>query len=150
MRVMVVVPPLAERQQRHPPVVRRIVARLEAPRSPLVGRRVHEPGGVQTDGRAEKDSPEHVRDAAVGEEPRANEDVGGPVPPGKRDVDAIASQIRYIAREDGGIVIQTRAAEDPAGVGPPRALSRRMRIALAIRVLVVDAMRGHPEDWTAL
>src|SRR3954464_5161461 len=65
-------------------------------------------------------------------------------------MDSIASQVGHVAGEYGGIVMQTRATEDPAGVGPPRAFPRRMRIALAIRVLVVDAMGGHPEDWTAL
>src|SRR5688572_30393710 len=68
MRVVVVVPPLAEGKQRHPPVVRRIVARREPAGSPDVRRRVHEPGAVQAEGRAEEDAPEHVRDAAEGEE----------------------------------------------------------------------------------
>ena len=105
---------------------------------------------MKTDGRAEKDPPEHVRDAAVGEQPETDDDVRGPVPPRQRQVDAIAGQVRHVAREHGGIVVQTRAAEDPAGVGPPRAFPRRVRIALAIRMLVVDAVSGHPEDRPSL
>ena len=45
VRVVVVVPAFAEGQQRHPPVVGRVVARLEAARAPQVRRRVHQPGG---------------------------------------------------------------------------------------------------------
>src|ERR1700693_500662 len=33
---------------------------------------------------------------------------------------------------------------------PPLAIARRMRIALLVGMLVVDAMRGHPENRAAL
>ena len=45
--------------------------------------------------------------------------------------------------------MQPFAAEDPAHVRPPRAFARRVRIAFMIGVLVVDAVRGHPEDRPA-
>ena len=45
--------------------------------------------------------------------------------------------------------MQALAAENPAGVRPPRAFARRVRIAFAIRVLVMDAMRRDPEDRPA-
>src|SRR5688500_6748210 len=38
MRVVIVVPAFAEGQQRHPPAVPRIIARLETPAAPHVGR----------------------------------------------------------------------------------------------------------------
>ncbi len=149
MGVMVVVPPFAERQQRDPPVVRRVVARVEPARSPLVGRRVHQPGGVQADGGAEEDAPEHVGNAAVGQQREADDDVRRPVPFGERDVDGIAHQIGHVPGEHGGVVVHALAGEDPAHVRPPRAFTRRVRIALAVGVLVMDAMRRHPEDRPA-
>src|SRR5262245_7406230 len=42
--------------------------------------------------------------------------------------------------------MQTLAGQDPAGMGPPGALARRMRIAFVIGMLVMDAMRGYPEN----
>ena len=47
MRVMVIVPAFAERNQRYPPVVARIVVGGKPPRAPHVRRRVDQPGGVQ-------------------------------------------------------------------------------------------------------
>ena len=47
-------------------------------------------------------------------------------------------------------MVHAFAPEDPAHVRPPRAFARRVRIAFVIRVLVVDAVRGDPEDRPAL
>src|ERR1700675_45302 len=41
MRVMIVVPAFAPAEQRHPPAIRRMVARLKPPRAPRVRRRIH-------------------------------------------------------------------------------------------------------------
>ena len=76
--------PSPKREQRHPPVVGRVVARLEAARAPEVRRRVHQPGAVQAEGGAEEDAPEHVRDAAKGEQREADDDLRHPVPVGER------------------------------------------------------------------
>ena len=66
------------------------------------------------------------------------------------DVHRVAHQVRDVAPEHRRVVMQPVTGQDPAGVRPPRALARRVRIALVIRVLMVDAMRRHPEDRTAL
>jgi hypothetical protein len=39
------------------------------------------------------------------------------------------------------------AEKDPTHVRPEAAITGRVRIAVVVRVLVVDAMRGNPEDW---
>ena len=65
------------------------------------------------------------------------------------DLHRIAHQIGNVARQDRRIVMETLAAQDPSGVCPPRAFARRVRIALPIRVLVVDSMGRDPENWTA-
>src|SRR5690349_4317444 len=43
MRMVIVVPALAEREERHPPVVARVVSRVEPARTPHVRSRVHQP-----------------------------------------------------------------------------------------------------------
>ena len=42
------------------------------------------------------------------------------------------------------------AEQDPAHVRPEAAVARRVRIAVVVGVLVVDAVRRHPEDRPAL
>ena len=64
VRVVVVVPALAERQQRHPPGVARVVLGREAAAAPHVRRRVHQPGRVQADDDAQEDRPVDHRPAA--------------------------------------------------------------------------------------
>src|SRR4030095_5868599 len=63
VRVMVVVPPLAERQQRDPPDVARVVPGREPALAPEVRGRVHQPGRVQPDDHAEEDRPVAERPA---------------------------------------------------------------------------------------
>ena len=46
-------------------------------------------------------------------------------------------------------MVESLPGENPAGVRPPGALARRMRITVLIRMLMVDAMSGHPEDGAA-
>src|SRR5262245_28957717 len=80
MRVMVVVPALAEGDERNPPVVGRVVTRLEAARRTYMRRRVHQPGAVQDERRSEEDAPQHVRNAAEGQQTDADDHIGYPVP----------------------------------------------------------------------
>src|ERR1700744_1071487 len=46
--------------------------------------------------------------------------------------------------------MQCTPGEDPAGMSPPRTLVGRMRIALLVGVLMMHAMRSHPENWPTL
>ena len=65
------------------------------------------------------------------------------------DVDAVASEVGGVAAEQSGLRVERAAGEDPAGVGPPGAVVRGVRVAFLIGVLVVDAVGGDPEDRTA-
>ena len=72
VRVVVVVPALAEGQERHPPAVARVVARLEAARCPTCA----SPSSPATcacrpNDDAQEDAPEHHRPAADGEQRRS-------------------------------------------------------------------------------
>ena len=58
MRVMVVVPSLAERQQRYPPTVTRIVTGLESCSAPQVSGRIDEPGCMQSQRQSQENSPQ--------------------------------------------------------------------------------------------
>ena len=150
MRVMVVVPPFAEREQRNPPVIGRVIARLEAARAPDVRRRIHQPGSVQADGGPEEDAPEHIGPAAERQQDQADDDIRDPVPGGQPDVELVPAQVGRIARQHGRVPVQPLTHENPAHVGPPATLARRVRVALAVRLLVVNAMRGDPEDRPTL
>lgn len=47
------------------------------------------------------------------------------------------------------MIVHHAAGDDPAHVRPEPTVSRRMWIAFHISVLVMDAMRRHPEKWSA-
>ncbi len=130
--------------------LRGVVLRLEAARSPEVRGRVHEPGRVQAVGGAGEYRPQHVRQAAERGEREADDHLRHPVPGGEPHVDGVLGQVGHVPAQHGGVVVHRLAHEDPAHVRPEGALARRVRIAVVVRVLVVDAVRGHPEDRAAL
>ena len=72
------------------------------------------------------------------------------MPVGEPDVELVFAEVGCVLREDRGVVMKTLAHEDPAHMRPERALTRRVRIAVLIRLLVMDAMRRDPEDRSPL
>jgi hypothetical protein len=65
------------------------------------------------------------------------------------DVEAMLRQVGRVLGHQPGVVVLGFAHQDPAHVRPPTAIVRRVRIARQIGFLVVDAMRGHPENRAA-
>ena len=65
-------------------------------------------------------------------------------------VEAVAGEIGDVAGQGVGLGVERIADDDPADVGPPSALVRRVRVAFMVGKLVMDAMQGHPEDRAAL
>src|SRR5579859_3778162 len=59
-------------------------------------------------------------------------------------------KIRNVAAERLGILMKALAHENPSHVRPPLAVDRRMRVALFIGKLVMNAMRRDPENWATL
>ena len=57
--VVVVVPAFAKGQERHPPVVGRIVARLKTAVAPRMRGRINQPGSMKRDGGSQEDAPTH-------------------------------------------------------------------------------------------
>src|SRR5687768_17563351 len=104
---------------------------------------------MQPDYGAEEDAPQDIRETAKGKQREADGHVRGPVPLRERDVYRVATEVRSIPGEYPGVVVQSLAGQDPSGVRPPGAFARRVWISFAIRMLMMDAMRRHPEDGTA-
>ena len=154
---MVVVPAFAAADQGDPPVVARVVASFKAARTPEMRGRVDEPGGVEAERYAEENSPEQPAEGIDGatEEPADGGEkhaAGGEWDPmilAEPDVEAVAGEIGRVAIENFGLRVQGVAEEEPAGVGPPAAFTRGVRVAFVVAVLVVDAMRRDPEHRAA-
>src|ERR1700679_1541333 len=158
--VVVVVPAFAAGEDGYPPVVAGVVLGLEAALAPEVRCGVDEPGGVEADGDAEEGSPEHhadgsgdgVRwreDGSEGELQEAGYDERHVVVLREPDVDGVAGEVGSVAAEESGLGVQRAAGENPAGVGPPGAVLRCVRVAFLVGVLMMDAVRGYPEDGAA-
>ncbi len=65
------------------------------------------------------------------------------------DQEAILGQIGCVAGHQRGLVVQGIAGENPAGVGPPSAIMRGVRVAFAVGKLVMNPVGGNPEDRSA-
>jgi len=58
MSVVVIMPPLAESQERHPEAIPGGVVSGKPPRSPHMSSRIHEPGGVEAEDSTKEDAPQ--------------------------------------------------------------------------------------------
>src|SRR5438105_2164873 len=68
---------------------------------------------------------------------------------GDPDVELVFGQIGDVAGQRRGVVMHGLAHQNPSHVGPPFAVAGRMRIAVLIRKLMMNAMGSYPEDWAA-
>src|SRR5205085_9326037 len=112
----------------------------EAARSPHVGDRVDGPGGMQSYDYAYEDSPEQERQASDGEQDYAKNDVRAVVILRQPDVDLIFREVGDVARKSSRVVMHGAAGQDPSHVRPPFAVAGRVRIAMLVGVLVMNAM----------
>src|ERR1700678_2267670 len=76
----------------------------------------------------------------------AQNDVGGPVILGQPDLNFVLGQVGDITRQSRSVMMHGLAHQDPSHVRPPLAIVRRMRIALVVRKLMMNPMRGYPEN----
>src|SRR5271165_4309355 len=149
MRMMVIVPALAERYQRNPPVVLRVVARRESFPSPQVRRRIHQPGGMQAQGHAKEDAPEQERQSAKCEQQDTQNRERHPMPLRQPHQEPVLRQIRSILGAHRRVAMRHVAHQHPDNVRPPLTVAWRVRIAIFVRELMMDAVRGHPEHRAA-
>ena len=150
MRVMVVVPSFAKRQQRDPPTVARIVAGFEPRLPPQMRGGIDQPGSVEGQGQTEEYSPQHYAPTSEHKEHQPQHDQRDVIEAVKPDVVAILDQIRSVALDRGVIVIMRGAAQNPTDVRPPAAIARRMRVAGLVSVRMMDAMRRNPLNRATL
>ena len=160
--VVVVVPAFAAGEQGDPPGVAGVVLGLKAARAEHVGGGVDQPGGVQADALTRRKVPQRIMARA----PRMRCPVGASAAPRaicRRPVTVsgsqwyllsqtwtlVAGEVGGVAAQQGGLRVERAAGEDPAGVGPPGAVVRGVRVAVVVGVLMVDAVGGDPEDGSA-
>jgi hypothetical protein len=149
MGVMIIVPALAEGEESDKEIVGGMIAGGEAARTPDVRGGIDEPGGVEAENGAEKDAPEEKRPSANRQKDEAEDNHGNIVVLGDPDVETIFGEIGDVTSERGGVVMHGFADEDPAHVRPPFAVERGMRIAFLVGELMMNAVRGDPEDRAA-
>ena len=145
--VMIVVPALAQGQQRQQPVVARLIAGDVAPPADQVGQRVDAECRVPQRHRApaeadDQSGPARDRPARHAEQDRRQ--VGMPIEP---------SQLLVSAQVADGFVVGHLVAghEDPADMRVEEAAhDRRMHVGLGVRVSVVPAVHGGPPQRSAL
>src|SRR5882757_4117914 len=58
----------------------------------------------------------------------------------------ILRQVGRVASQQRGFVMQSVALQNPVHMCPPSAIVWRVRITFVVAELMMDAMRGYPED----
>src|ERR1051326_5247650 len=61
----------------------------------------------------------------------------------------VFAQVGNIGEQRGRAVVQDASGDDPAHMRPKTAIARRMRVPLYVSILVMNAMRCHPEKRPA-
>src|SRR5450759_5551058 len=62
----------------------------------------------------------------------------------------VFAQIRNVRQKRVQLVVHGLAGKDPSHMGPESPVARAVRIAFLVRILVMLAMRGDPENGSAL
>src|ERR1041385_3312097 len=100
--------------------------------------------------RAEEDAPQQHGPATKYQQADSQCRNRNPMPFADERVKLVFAKIRNVGKQRGGVIVQSAPGDNPAHVRPEAAIVRGVRIALHISILVMDAMRCHPEKWTAL
>src|SRR5438309_3490685 len=66
-----------------------------------------------------------------------------------KSVEFVFAEIGNIRQQSGGMVVQRPTGHDPAHVRPEPAIARGVRITFHVSILMMDAMRCHPEKRAA-
>src|SRR3954463_9345365 len=149
MRVVIVVPALAEGKERHPPIIPWIIASGKTPGSPQVSGGIYEPGGVEYDYNTNATDPEKEWPASDSVKDRASKEQRSPMIVVQRDIKRLSCEIGRILAHEPRIVLSGFTKQEPAGMSPPDTVTRRMRISMLIGVLVVEAVSCYPCDRAA-
>src|SRR5579864_4464537 len=96
MSMVIIVPALAEAQQRDPEAVPGTVSGLKAPRSPHVCGGIYEPGPVQANNCTEEDSPRQKRKSTHRKQHDSKAGDWNPMPLADPDMESVLAKIRDI------------------------------------------------------
>src|SRR5712692_7799960 len=110
---------------------------------------INQPGCVQANYRTKKHSPHQERQATDRKQRNAEDNNRYVVILGEPDMGLRLREIGHVAGKSFGVLVKAFAHQDPSHVGPLIAVNWRMRVTFVIRKLVMNAMRGYPEDRPA-
>src|SRR5438034_11064424 len=101
---------------------------------------------MQPDHRTHEDSPHQEGQSAKRQQNQSQNDDGNVMILSNPDVKFAFREIGNITRERGRIVMHGLTHQDPAHMRPPFTVKRSVWIAFLIRMLMMNAVRGDPED----
>src|SRR5258708_24453994 len=148
--MMIVMPALPKSKNGYPEAVGRGIARQEALRAPHVCGGVYKPGGVKAENSSDENAPHQVRQSTNDEQENAKQRQRNPVPLADPDVELVFAKIGHVRQWRVQLVVHRLAGQNPSHVGPKPAILWGVRVALFVRILVMHAMRGDPENRSAL
>src|SRR5262249_48781737 len=108
------------------------------------------PCAMQKEYRAEERAPKQPGKASHGKQRDAQNDLGNIVILRNPNVELVLGKIRHVARKRGRIMVHRLAHQDPSHVRPPLAIDRGVWIAFLIGILMMYAVRRHPENRPTL
>src|SRR5579883_1808227 len=148
--MMVVVPALTPREQRHPPVVGRKVAGAERTITGPVRRAVHRPRNMIGDDQTNEDAPDDPGPTAERKQEHAKSELPEQRGSLHKSVKRIGSKIRC----EPELLFRRRASrigqEKPADVSPPKTSIHAVGVAWTIGGCVMAPMGCNPIDRAAL
>src|SRR5271155_503104 len=143
--VMVVMPPISETYECHPPIVGRCISGLKAARPQNRRHRVDEPCRMKSHDGAEESAPQYEPESTDSEQRESEDSRWNKVVLREPNVNFVLGQIGDVAFQCCNVLAQLIAHEDPTRMRPPLAIARRVRITVLVRELVMLPMRGHPQ-----
>src|SRR6266700_3669076 len=142
---MVIMPAFTKRQQRHPKAISRIIPGAEAPASPHMRGGVDQPCGMEPDHCTKEDTPEDVPPSANCKEQDSQYGDRHPVPPADPPVESVFAKFWNVGQKISRVALHGLTGKNPAHMGPKASVKRRMRVALSVCILVMQAMGCNPE-----
>ena len=119
---------------------------LKAARTPNMRGRVNEPRRVKTHDGAQENTPQQEGQSADSEKHEPEDNRWHKMVFRDPDVKLVLRQVGDVAVEGRSVLAQSIANQNPAHMRPPLAIARRVRVAFLIRELMMNTMRGHPQE----
>src|ERR1700683_3303821 len=107
---------------------------------------VEGPGGMKPPNSPQENAPQHQAKATDSEEHPCEDSHRQKMVLRQPDMKFVLGQIGDVAFERLNVLAQGIARQDPTRMSPPLAVTRRVRITFLVRVLMMLAMDGHPQQ----